>query len=108
MPGDRWCVTAVNWLRAYDYTTDQGALALNDYRVDIPLDDALQDAAVALDRFIDHRLPTFGRYEDAMLAADPWLSHSVLSASMNLGLVDPVELMQQDVVSDTRPPEDAG
>lgn len=49
------------------------------------------EAVAALDRFVDHRLPSFGRYEDAMLAADPWLSHSMLSAAMNLGLLDPRE-----------------
>ncbi|MFS0704457.1 cryptochrome/photolyase family protein [Cellulomonas sp. 179-A 9B4 NHS] len=53
------------------------------------------EAEAALDTFVEHRLPTFGRYEDAMLAADPWLSHSVLSAAMNLGLVDPREAVDR-------------
>lgn len=44
-----------------------------------------------VDVFIQQRLPTFGAYEDAMLADDPWMSHSLLSAPMNLGLLDPVE-----------------
>jgi deoxyribodipyrimidine photolyase-related protein len=50
----------------------------------------------ALDRlrhFVTHRLPAFGPYEDAMLAGDPWMSHSMLSAPMNLGLLDPVEVV---------------
>lgn len=48
-------------------------------------------ATTALHRFIDHRLPTFGRWEDAMLAGDPWMSHSLLSSSFNLGLLDPLD-----------------
>jgi len=49
------------------------------------------EARTALERFLDRRLPTFGRYEDAMLAGDPVMSHSLLSSSLNLGLLDPAE-----------------
>ncbi len=49
------------------------------------------EALRALRRFLDHRLPDFGRHEDAMLAADPVMSHSLLSAPLNLGLLDPAE-----------------
>lgn len=47
------------------------------------------EAAAALEHFVTHRLPTFGRWEDAMLAGDPAMSHSLLSAPLNLGLLDP-------------------
>ncbi len=50
------------------------------------------EARHALRDFIEHRLPTFGAHEDAMLSADAWMSHSLLSAPMNLGLLDPVEV----------------
>jgi len=49
------------------------------------------EAVAALDRFITARLPTFGPTEDAMLADDPVMSHSVLSPALNLGLLDPLE-----------------
>jgi deoxyribodipyrimidine photolyase-related protein len=49
------------------------------------------EALTAYDRFVEHRLPTFGPYEDAMLAGDWTMAHSLLSAPMNLGLLDPVE-----------------
>ncbi|WP_235494624.1 cryptochrome/photolyase family protein [Geodermatophilus sp. Leaf369] len=45
--------------------------------------------------FLDHRLAAFGPHEDAMLAGEPWLAHSLLSAPMNLGLVDPVEVVHR-------------
>ncbi len=49
------------------------------------------EALAAFDRFVSDRLPTFGPYEDAMLAGDWTMAHSLLSAPMNLGLLDPVE-----------------
>ncbi|WP_432051384.1 cryptochrome/photolyase family protein [Streptomyces xiamenensis] len=50
-----------------------------------------RQALAALRHFIEHRLPTFGAHEDAMLADDGVLSHSLLSSSLNLGLLDPAE-----------------
>ncbi|SDR79735.1 deoxyribodipyrimidine photolyase-related protein [Friedmanniella luteola] len=49
------------------------------------------EALNALDDFVQNRLATFGRYEDAILAGDRWMSHSMLSAPVNLGLLDPLE-----------------
>ncbi len=49
------------------------------------------EALSALDEFVRQRLPAFGTYEDAMLAEDPWMAHSLLSVPMNLGLLDPLE-----------------
>ncbi|MFJ5613033.1 cryptochrome/photolyase family protein [Streptomyces sp. NPDC093221] len=54
-----------------------------------------REALSALRRFLSHRLPDFGRYEDAMLAADPVMSHSLLSAPLNLGLLDPAECVER-------------
>ncbi|MYW63091.1 cryptochrome/photolyase family protein [Streptomyces sp. SID8379] len=54
-----------------------------------------REALAALRRFIDHRLPTFGAHEDAMLAGDPTMSHSLLSSSLNLGLLDPAECVER-------------
>lgn len=49
------------------------------------------EAERALRHFLRDRLPHFGPHEDAMLAGDPWMAHSLLSAPMNLGLLDPLE-----------------
>ncbi|MFG3322468.1 cryptochrome/photolyase family protein [Streptomyces sp. NPDC048171] len=53
------------------------------------------EARAALKRFLARRLGSFGPYEDAMLAADPVMSHSLLSSSLNLGLLDPVECAER-------------
>ncbi|WP_432027908.1 cryptochrome/photolyase family protein [Streptomyces sp. 1222.5] len=50
-----------------------------------------REALSALRRFTEHRLAGFGPHEDAMLAGDPVMSHSLLSSSLNLGLLDPAE-----------------
>ena len=51
------------------------------------------EALAVLDGFITYRLPEFGPHEDAMLSADPWMAHSLLSGPMNLGLLDPIEVV---------------
>jgi deoxyribodipyrimidine photolyase-related protein len=48
-----------------------------------------QDAEIALEDFITHRLRNFGEFQDAMWTAQPYLYHSRLSATMNLKLLDP-------------------
>jgi deoxyribodipyrimidine photolyase-related protein len=53
-----------------------------------------QEALAAFSHFVDRRLAAFGPFEDAMLADDPWMAHSLVSAPLNLGLLDPLELVQ--------------
>jgi len=49
------------------------------------------EARQALAHFIAHRLPLFGRYEDAMLGEDWAMSHSLLSVPLNLGVLHPLD-----------------
>ncbi|MBA0915599.1 MAG: cryptochrome/photolyase family protein [Nitrospira sp.] len=51
-------------------------------------------ALLALQRFIEERLPLFGRYEDALWPGEPWLYHSHLSSAMNLKLLSAREVVQ--------------
>ncbi len=47
------------------------------------------DAQQALARFVAARLENFGRYQDAMWTDTPFGWHSLLSAALNLHLIDP-------------------
>jgi deoxyribodipyrimidine photolyase-related protein len=51
------------------------------------------EARTALRHFVRHRLPSFGPYEDATLAGDWTMAHSLLSVPMNLGVLDPREVV---------------
>ena len=53
------------------------------------------EATALLNHFIDERLSAFGPHEDAMMSGDPWMAHSLLSAPMNLGLLDPTDVVNR-------------
>ncbi|MDO9384471.1 MAG: cryptochrome/photolyase family protein [Hyphomicrobiaceae bacterium] len=50
------------------------------------------DAEAAFDHFVEHALPLFGDYQDAMLAGEAYLYHSVISIYLNAGLLDALTL----------------
>ncbi len=51
------------------------------------------EALRRLHDFVDFRLGAFGPHEDAMLRDERWLAHSLLSPALNLGLLDPLEVV---------------
>ena len=48
------------------------------------------EAEQLLEHFLDQRLDLFGPYQDAIVAGEPYLYHSRLSAALNVGLLDPL------------------
>ena len=57
-----------------------------------------RDHAMAYLRdFLEHRLPGFGTYEDAMWSGEPFLYHSRLSALLNVKLLSPRECVDKAV-----------
>ena len=52
-------------------------------------------AEQAADAFFAERLERFGPYQDAMVAGEDQLYHSLLSTSINLGLLDPIALCRR-------------
>jgi deoxyribodipyrimidine photolyase-related protein len=51
-----------------------------------------EGALSALDFFMDHCLPSFGDYQDAMATGEPFLFHAMLSPLINCGLLRPREV----------------
>lgn len=54
-----------------------------------------REAQAAFADFLAHRLPQFGPYEDAMTARQATLFHSILSPYLNIGLLEPLELIRE-------------
>ena len=52
------------------------------------------EARRALRRFVEHKLPEFGPWQDAMLHGERWMWHSQLSSSLNLGLISPLDCVR--------------
>ena len=48
-----------------------------------------------LDDFLEHRIDDFGAYEDAISDKDPFLFHSVLTPSLNIGLLTPRQILAE-------------
>lgn len=68
--------------------------------MDIPFDGTYypcthQEAEKALELFIQERLDLFGHFEDAILAQESTLFHSILSPLLNVGLLNPNKIIQQ-------------
>jgi deoxyribodipyrimidine photolyase-related protein len=54
-----------------------------------------EESAEATRTFFSQRLTQFGPYEDAMMSGDWAMSHSLLSVPLNVGLIDPLQLVRQ-------------
>lgn len=54
-----------------------------------------EQALMELEHFIQHLLPNFGDYQDAMVAGEPYLYHSLISSYLNAGLLLPLEICQK-------------
>ncbi|MDJ0683756.1 MAG: cryptochrome/photolyase family protein [Alphaproteobacteria bacterium] len=62
-----------------------GALDGFDYAV------TADEAEAALDHFIEHALPSYGDYQDAMLNDEPFMAHAVTGLYLNAGLLSPLQ-----------------
>ncbi len=57
------------------------------------------EAREHLREFVRTRLDDFGPYEDAISAEHPFLNHSLLTPALNIGLLDPREVLQMTLSS---------
>ena len=54
-----------------------------------------EEAEAALVAFLSEALPAFGTWQDAMAAGQPWMWHGLVSTSLNLGLLDPLDVCRR-------------
>lgn len=54
-----------------------------------------EDAKDVLNDFIKNKFDLFGKYEDAIVKDELTLYHSVLSSSLNIGLINPHEIIKE-------------
>jgi deoxyribodipyrimidine photolyase-related protein len=54
-----------------------------------------EGAEAAFTAFVKNALPHFGDYQDAMLAGEPFLYHSLIAQYLNCGLLDPLAICQE-------------
>ncbi|MGK7930544.1 MAG: cryptochrome/photolyase family protein [Microcystaceae cyanobacterium] len=53
-----------------------------------------EQAVQVLEHFIEYSLPNFGTYQDAMVTGEDFLYHSLISPYLNIGLLQPMEVIQ--------------
>ena len=54
-----------------------------------------EQAESVLADFIKNVLPNFGDWQDAMALGEPWMWHGLISTSLNLGLLDPLDVCRR-------------
>ena len=60
------------------------------------------DAEKWLDDFLDNRFEKFGIYEDAIVAKESVLHHSILSPMLNIGLLQPMQIIEKAIACSKR------
>ena len=63
-----------------------------------------EQAHQQLQHFIEHRLPTFGPYQDALTNRSDTVFHSLLTPALNTGLLTPHEVMQAALSQEDKVP----
>ncbi len=54
-----------------------------------------EEAEATLADFLTDVLPGFGTWQDAMVRGEPWMWHGLVSTSLNLGLLDPLDVCRR-------------
>ncbi|MGB7413333.1 MAG: cryptochrome/photolyase family protein [Thermosynechococcaceae cyanobacterium] len=84
---DEITLEVIDWVESQGFS---GYGAISPFHWAVTRAQALQ----VLEHFIEHRLPTFGAYQDAMVTGENTLWHALLSPYLNLGLLQPLEVIE--------------
>jgi deoxyribodipyrimidine photolyase-related protein len=55
------------------------------------------DAAARLTDFLHQRFSHYGAYQDAIVSGENWLFHSLLTPTLNTGLLSPMQVIEQAI-----------
>ena len=64
-----------------------------------------KESLSVLEHFVQHLLPGFGRYQDAMYTGHRYLFHSRLSFAMNVKMISPAEVIESAITQWQRHPD---
>ena len=70
-----------------------GIQTIGNFQDDLQWPVNASQARRVMNHFIEHCLPDFGRFQDALSTRDPWLFHSRLSFALNAKILSPRELV---------------
>jgi deoxyribodipyrimidine photolyase-related protein len=89
--------TAV-WEEAFDYTMRLFAENPGSISKDRLYPLTHQEASEWFEQFLTYRFYDFGIYEDAIVKESSILNHSILSPLMNVGLIQPMEIIKRTLI----------
>ena len=101
-PPEGWEPPAVPTYDPDEITREVGSWVQEEFETFVEGDEAKpfgwpvtrEQALDALEQFVDTRFEQFGTYQDAMVEGEWALHHSLLSSSINLGLLRPMEVIE--------------
>jgi deoxyribodipyrimidine photolyase-related protein len=87
---NKWVTEAIGYVKKH-FASNYGTTDAFIYPV------TFEDSKKWLADFLNNRFEKFGMYEDAMVANESFLHHSVLTPMLNIGLLNPQVILQQAI-----------
>lgn len=86
------------WKEAFNYVETNYSKNIGELNPDFLIPNNHQQSTIWLDAFLKKKFKLFGPYEDAILKADSFLFHSILSPLINIGLISPETIIQKTLI----------
>ncbi|OEK03820.1 deoxyribodipyrimidine photolyase [Roseivirga sp. 4D4] len=89
--------TTSYWKEAKEYVDNHFAENLGELSKNQPYPIDHKTSEDWLNQFLQYRFHGFGDYEDAIVKQESFLNHSILTPMMNVGLINPLEVIQKAI-----------
>lgn len=83
----KYIKSAINWVERY-FNKNIGTVKNFNFPI------THKDVKVWLHHFLNKNFDYFGYYQDSIIDDEPYMFHSVLSSSLNIGLIQPMDIIQ--------------